>query len=136
MELKERINRDYIAAFKERNATAKNLLSVIKGEIQTAEKNTGVQNLPDEAVVKILNKTAKSIKETIASISGEALAISHAELSLVESYLPKQMTREEIKEKLAEIKAGGITAIGDIMKAFAQLPADRKIVADVIKETN
>ena len=136
MELKERINRDYIVAFKERNATAKNLLSVIKGEIQTAEKNTGTQNLPDEAVIKILNKTAKSIKETIASISGEALAISHVELSLVESYLPKQMTREEIKEKLAEIKAGGITAIGDIMKAFAQLPADRKIVADVIKETN
>jgi uncharacterized protein YqeY len=33
-----------------------------KGEIQTIEKNTGVENLSDEEVIKILNKTAKSLK--------------------------------------------------------------------------
>lgn len=133
MELKERINRDYIAAFKERNAIAKNLLSVIKGEIQTAEKNDPAQGMDDEAVLRILNKTAKSLRETIASGGGEE---ARAELALVESYLPKQMSRDEIRQKIAEVRAGGTTSIGDIMKAFAQLPADRKVVAEIIKEAS
>ncbi len=65
--LKEKINADYMSAFKSKNVVAKNLLSVIKGEIQTLEKNTGVETLSDEDVTKILNKTVKSLKETNAS---------------------------------------------------------------------
>ena len=40
--IKEQINKDYMTAFKAKNVVAKNLLSVVKGEIQTIEKNTGV----------------------------------------------------------------------------------------------
>jgi uncharacterized protein YqeY len=50
MSLKEKISKDYMTAFKERNAVAKNLLSVVKGEIQTIEKNTGVDCLSDTEV--------------------------------------------------------------------------------------
>ena len=39
--LKEKISTDYMSAFRAKNTVAKNLLSVIKGEIQTIEKNTG-----------------------------------------------------------------------------------------------
>ena len=69
MKLKEKINKDYIEAFKAKNTVAKNLLSVIKGEIQTVEKNTGVENLSDEDVNKILNKSVKSLKETLTSLT-------------------------------------------------------------------
>jgi uncharacterized protein YqeY len=41
MSLKEKINADYMSAFKSKNVVAKNLLSVVKGEIQTIEKNIG-----------------------------------------------------------------------------------------------
>jgi len=37
--LKEKINADYMTAFRAKNTVAKNLLSVIKGEIQTTEKS-------------------------------------------------------------------------------------------------
>ena len=40
MTLKEKINVDYMTAFKAKDAVSKKLLSVIKGEIQTIEKNT------------------------------------------------------------------------------------------------
>ena len=132
MTLKEQINKDYIIAFKAKNVVSKNLLSVIKGEIQTTEKNLIVENLSDEEVLKILNKTAKNLKETIEQ-SNDAESI--IQLVIVETYLPKQMSREDITIKVNELITSGITNIGAIMKEFATLPADRKIVSEVIKET-
>lgn len=127
MILKEKINADYIKAFKEKNTVAKNLLSVVKGEIQTVEKNTGSANLSDEEVIKILNKTVKSLKEC----NDEE---SNLQLVIAEGYLPKQMTREEIKQLVGGLVATGITNIGAIMKEFATRQADKKVVSEVIKE--
>jgi uncharacterized protein YqeY len=131
MKLKELISKDYITAFKEKNVVAKNLLSVVKGEIQTIEKNIGTDCLSDEEVLKILNKTAKSLKEVIAN-SGDTE--SKLQLEIVESYLPKQLSKDEIVAKVNEIVASGVTNIGLIMKEFATLPADKKIVSEVVKE--
>ena len=126
--LKEKINADYMAAFKTRNTVAKNLLSVIKGEIQTIEKNTGVDNMSDEDVTKILNKTVKSLKETNASFPSAQTA---EELFIVESYLPKQMNETEITVKIQELVGEGASNVAEIMRAFAALPADRKLVASI-----
>jgi uncharacterized protein YqeY len=137
--IKEQINKDYMTAFKAKNTVAKNLLSVVKGEIQTAEKNTGVKDLSDEDVLKILTKTAKSLNETIKSLSpidgkGEDIVQACAELAILQCYLPKQMSRDEISQKVSEVVTSGITNIGAIMKEFAQLPADKKVVSEVIKD--
>lgn len=129
--LKVKINADYMSAFKAKNTIAKNLLSVIKGEIQTIEKNQGIETLSDEEVTKILNKTVKSLKETNTSFPSEQTT---EELVIVESYLPKQLSKDEIVNKVTELKNNGITNIGLIMKEFASLPVDRKIVSEVIKE--
>ena len=129
--LKEKINADYMSAFRSKNTVAKNLLSVIKGEIQTTEKNVGVETLSDEEVTKILNKTVKSLKET----QSKAATVQTAEeLFIVESYLPKQMTAEEIEMKIDDlIEFGAASNMGEVMKAFGGLPADRKLVSDIYK---
>ena len=137
--IKEQINKDYMTAFKSKNTVAKNLLSVVKGEIQTIEKNTGVDNLSDEEVLKILTKTAKSLNETIKALSpidgkGENIVQACVELSIVQCYLPKQMSKEEVTQKVTELVNSGITQIGAIMKEFASLPADKKMVSESIKE--
>ena len=137
--IKEQINVDYMTAFKAKNTVAKNLLSVVKGEIQTIEKNTGVENMSDEDVLKILTKTAKSLNETIKSLSpidgkGEDIVQACAELAIIECYLPKQMSKEEVTEKVTELVNSGVTQMGAIMKEFAQLPADKKMVSEVVKE--
>jgi len=126
--LKQKISADYMAAFKSKNTVAKNLLSVIRGEIQTLEKNSGVEHLNDEDIIKILNKTLKSLKETNASFPSEQTT---EELAIVESYLPKQMSDEEIIEKIKELIEGGAGNIAEIMRAFSDLPADRKLVAQL-----
>ena len=126
--LKEKINADYMSAFRAKNTVAKNLLSVIKGEIQTIEKNTGVENLSDEEVTKILAKTRKSLEETRSKLPSDQTT---EELFIVESYLPKQMNESEIAVKIQELVDGGASNIAEIMRAFASLPADRKLVSSV-----
>jgi uncharacterized protein YqeY len=128
--IKEQINKDYMTAFKAKNTVSKNLLSVVKGEIQTIEKNTGVENMSDEDVLKILTKISKYLKEMVAGGNEQA----KIELAIIECYLPKQMSRDEITEKVTEIVNSGITNIGLIMKEFSQLTVDKKIVSEVIKE--
>jgi len=139
MTLKEKINKDYMMAFKAKNTVKKNLLSVVKGEIQTQEKNTGVENMSDEDVIKILTKTTKSLNETIKSLSpvdgkGEDIVQAVAELAILQCYLPKQMSKEEVTAKVTELVNSGVTQIGAIMKEFANLPADKKMVSESIKE--
>ena len=131
MTLKEKINADFMTAFKSKNMVAKSILSVVKGEIQTVEKNIGSDNLSDAEVTKILTKTVKSLKETITLTNDEK---SKVELSVVEVYLPTQMSKEEVTAKVTELVNSGITQIGAIMKEFATLPADKKMVSESIKE--
>lgn len=127
--LKEKISADYMSAFRSKNTIAKNLLSVIKGEIQTQEKNAGVDHLPDEEVTKILTKTLKSLKETQSKFPSDQTT---EELAIVESYLPKQMNEMEITTKIQELIAlGEASNIADIMRAFSKLPADRQLVSTI-----
>jgi len=131
MTLKEKINVDFMTAFKSKNVVAKSILSVVKGEIQTVEKNIGVDSLSDAEVIKILTKTVKSLKETISMTGDEK---SKMELEIVEVYLPTQMSKEEVTKKVTELVNSGVTQIGMIMKEFATLPADKKMVSEVVKE--
>jgi uncharacterized protein YqeY len=133
MNLKEQISKGYITALKEKNVVAKNLFSVLKGDIQNLEKAEGSTgtDLSDVEVIKILNKTAKSLKEVIAT-SGDAE--SKTQLEMVEALLPAAMTREDVVVKVSALVASGITNVGGIMKEFATLQVDRKVVSEVIKE--
>ncbi len=136
MTLKEKISKDYIEAFKAKNTVAKNLLSVIKGEIQTVEKNTGVESLSDEDVTKILNKSVKSLKETLTSVTDSAKLVEvQTELNIVEAYLPKQLSVEEIQSKIDALVASGMKNMGMIMKEFNSLPADKKLVSEMVKKS-
>lgn len=131
MSLKVKINADYLSAFKNKDVVTKNLLSVIKGELQTLEKNTGVDNISDDEVTKILNKNVKSLKETISLMNeGASKEVTKKELEILESYLPKQMSEDEIRVKITElIENGEANNIAEVMRIFGKLPADRSLVA-------
>ena len=130
MTLKERIEKDFITAFKQKDRVSKDLLSVIKSEVQTLEKNTQKQ-VSDNEVEKILTKLVKSIKETMSNKESDTL---NRELSIVESYLPKQMSREEITEKVQSLIDSGAKNMGDFMKGFNGLPVDRKLVNQIVNQ--
>ena len=127
--LKNQISSDYLVAFKSKDQISKSILSVIKGEIQTQEKNLSISDLSDEDVIKILNKTVKSLNETISK-SGDLE--SKLQLEVVSKYLPKQMSESEISEIISGmISENSDIKIGDIMKKFAGVNADKKLVSQI-----
>jgi uncharacterized protein len=136
--LKQKISADFLQAFKSGDKVKKNLLGVVKGEITTVEKNTNSGDLSDAEVTKILNKIAKNLKETIAQANSEE---AKAELSVIEAYLPKQMTEAEIRvaveQIIAETGASSPGEMGKVMGGFNAKyagQADGKIVSVIVKE--
>lgn len=131
--LKQRISSDYMTAFKARDNDRKVILGVLKASIQTEEKNSGVTDMSDEDVMKILNKTVKSLNETISLADDQE---SKTQLTIVEEYMPKRMSREEVAAKIDTLKAASDVPlnIGAIMKAFALDAVDKKLVSEVFAE--
>ena len=123
MLLKQRINADYMDALKNKQIDKKNFLGVIRGEIQNEEfRPLGIGD--DATVLNILRKIEKSLKQTNT-------AESLAELEYIKPYLPAEMTEADIVAKITELKANGASNIADVMRAFATIPADRKLVSEV-----
>ena len=118
--IKEKINADFIEAFKSKDSVKKNLLGVIRGEIQTKEKAPGATQLTDAEVMAVISKSYKNITETLAQVGSNAEL--EAEAKVLEAYLPKQLTIEEISSELEKIvvEVGATSArdTGKIMGAF------------------
>jgi uncharacterized protein YqeY len=137
MLLKEKINRDLMLAFKEKNMDRKNFLGLIKATIETQEKK--LIESTDENVLKILKIIEKNLIETIKH--KQSLNIScvndEAELSYVQDYMPKQMTEDEIYIIISSyINNGDVRNLGALMGKFNKENKgknfDNKIVNQVI----
>lgn len=131
MSIEKKVEQDFLKAFKERNMEAKSLLGTVKGEMQTTKKNLVVESLSDEESIKILSKFAKNLKENIRLANDEK---SKNELAIIETYLPTQMSEDDVNKKLDEILSSGVTNIGQIMKEFSTLPVDKKLVSELAKK--
>jgi uncharacterized protein YqeY len=96
MKLKERINTDFMEAYKSKNMGKKNFLSVLKGTIQTQE---GKQiESTDENVLRVIKSLENGILEMIENKIKLQLEIENEklELSYLQPYLPTLMGEDEI----------------------------------------
>jgi uncharacterized protein YqeY len=129
MTIKERINADFIKAFKEQDFPRKNFLGLLKSEIQNEEtRPNAVSN--DGNTLSILRRMEKSLKQTNTT---ESLV----ELQYMEPYLPKLMSENQIREIVSGYKATGLTNAGQIMGQFSKEHkglADMKLVSSIIAE--
>lgn len=103
MKLKEKINRDFLEAYKNKEMNKKTFLGVLKGAIQTQEGK--MVESTDENVLKVVKSFEKGIKETIEvkRKMGENVDEQIAELSYLESYLPELMSEDEIRSIVSEM---------------------------------
>ena len=129
MTLKERIQTDFIEAFKAKDMVKKNFLGLLKGEIQNEEGRGTIAT--DEVVMIILKKMEKSLKQTNTD---ESLS----ELKYVEPYLPQLMSYDEIEIIIqGYYNDKGLSTIGDMMKEFNANyngKADNKDVSSIINK--
>lgn len=126
--IKDRINADFMSAFKNKEMVKKNFLGVVKGEIQNEEGRGTVAT--DEVVIGILRKMEKSLKQTNT-------VESLTELDFIVPYLPQLMSEDMIRVILGGYKSDGINNIGAMMGAFNKEHkglADNNLVSSIIKE--
>jgi uncharacterized protein YqeY len=144
MPLKDRVIEDMKTAMrageKERLATIRLILAAIK-QREVDERIT----LDDSQVLAVVEKMVKQRKESIAQFEAgnrpDLVAKEAAEMALLRTYLPEQLSDAEldalIAEAMATTGAASIKDMGKVMgivKAKAQGRADMAVVGARIKQ--
>ena len=145
--LKARIAQDFKAALLAGDKTLATTLRSIKSAILYAEVAQGArdQGLSDEEIVTLLTKEAKKRQES-ADLYKQGGNIEKAEAELaekrvIESYLPKQLTDDElialIDAVIEELGASGTAAMGQVIGVVKQRTAgqaDGARIARLVKQ--
>jgi uncharacterized protein len=124
MSLFEQVSKDIIAAMKAKDKVRLEALRNIKKYFIEAKTAPGANDeLSDEAALKILAKLAKQGKDTAALYrekGREDLAAEEAaQAAVIEGYLPKQLTAEELEEAVKTIVAQtGASSMKDMGKVM------------------
>lgn len=139
MLIKERISKDFIQAFKEKNMDKKNFLGLLKATIETQEKK--LIESTDENVLKVLKIIEKNLKETIDNKNKINVSpfSDETELKYVQEYLPKPMTEDDIRTIITNYIQSGDNKnsgflIGKFNKENKGKNFDNNLVSSVIKE--
>lgn len=146
MSLFDQVSKDIFAAMKAKDKVRLEALRNVKKvflEAKTAPGSNG--ELDDATAMKILQKLAKQGKDSAAIFTQQnrpdLAEIEIAQASVIESYLPKPLSAEEIKvavkEIIAQTGAQGIKDMGKVMGvASKQLlgKADGKAISEVVKQ--
>ncbi|MBQ4033976.1 MAG: GatB/YqeY domain-containing protein [Paludibacteraceae bacterium] len=146
MALFEQVSKDIMQAMKDRDQVRLTALRGIKKEFIEAKTAKGSDGeMSDETGLKILQKMLKQRKESaeIYSQNGRTELAENelAEAAVIEAYLPKPMSDEEltaaIKAIIAETGASSVKEMGKVMGvASKQLAgkAEGKAISDKVKE--
>lgn len=147
MSLELKINQDIKAAMIAKDAVRLRGLRAVKAAILLAKtEKAGVEELTEDAEIKVLQKLIKQRKESgeIYKAQGreDLFQTEFEEQQVIEEYLPKQLSREEIevvvKNIIAETGAAGMKDMGKVMGAAnAQLAgkADGKTISEIVKSS-
>lgn len=145
MSLETQINQDIKAAMIAKNTAALRGLRAIKAAILLAKTEKGhAEDLNQEAEIKVLQKLVKQRRESAEIYKTQnredLYQIEVEEEKVIEAYLPKQMSKEEvesvIKGIIAETGASSIKEMGKVMGAANQKlagQADGKTISEVVK---
>ena len=142
--LKEKLMEDLKIAMRNKDEIRKNTVQMVRAAILQIEKDKGIQ-VEDDRILEIIAKEVKSKKDALADFEKaerqDLTEQTNQEIVILQEYLPKQLTREEIKVELekiiSEIGATTMKDMGAIMKeAKAKMgaAADGKTINEVAKE--
>ena len=145
--LKDRLNEDLHAAMKGRDELTTSTLRMALAAVRNAEvSGAEARDLSDDEVTAVLTKEAKKRREAATAFAdagrAEQAAKESAEGEVLDRYLPKQLSDEEIAELVAEaLAAGGFSGrsqMGPAMKAAQAAVAGRaeggRVAAEVRRQ--
>jgi uncharacterized protein YqeY len=135
MTFQERIDNDLKGAMKARQAARLGVLRMLKAALKNSaiEKYGATGQLDDTEAAAVLRKQAKQRQDSIESFEKggrpELAAKEKEELAILNEYLPKQLSAEEITklvtEAIAEAGATSKAQMGAVMKVVQAKAAGR-----------
>lgn len=146
MNLQERLSEDLKQAMRSGDQARKLALRSVKTAISREEVAGDVaRTLSDQEILAVIRKQAKQRQDSIAEFEkghrADLVAQEKAELAVLEEYLPKSLSREEIAERarqvIAEVGATSPRQMGLVMRPLMEHLgglADGKLVSQVVQE--
>lgn len=140
--MKNRINDDLKSAMKSKDALRLSVIRLVKKYIQELETSVGHNGeATDAEIMKIINKLVKQGKDSAEQYkSAGRIELYNEEMlqvAVLEEYLPKQMSEDEISVEIDKVMAEtGSTNMGVLMKELnARLAgrADGKTISRILK---
>ena len=135
MTLFEQIDSDLKDAMRAKDATRLGVLRMLKSALKygAIEKSGADSNLNDADAVQVIRKQAKQRLDSIESFEkggrAELAEKEKAELAILNSYLPQQLSADElakaVRETIAEVGATSKAQMGAVMKALQTKVAGR-----------
>lgn len=146
MALSEQIQTDMVAAMRERSELKLSTLRMVKSafKLREVELRHPLQDAEAQQVLATLIKQRQDSAEQFeAGGRPELAAKEKAEITIIESYLPRQLPASEVeaavRAAIASVGAKGPKDMGAVMKAAmagfqaAQQRVDGKLVSDTVK---
>lgn len=145
MALKDQLQADLKTAMKTRDKIKKSTVTMIRAAILQVEKDQKVE-LGDDQILEIMAKQLKQRRDGLAEFEkaqrDDLIQQAQEEITIIESYLPTQLTIDEIKvivtETIQETGAVDLKDMGKIMSALmpkVKGRADGKLVNQVVRES-
>ncbi len=142
--LKERLREDMKQAMKNREKLRLSTIRMITTLIKNAEIEKK-HELKDEDIISIIQKYAKQRRESIDMYEKggrkDLVEKEKEELAIVNSYLPKQMSEDEVRAEAEKaVKELNATSLKDMGKVMGYLTsklkskADGSLISKVVKE--
>ena len=133
MTLQERIDSDLKDAMRAKDAGRLNVLRMLKSALKYAAIEKADAGLDDAAASQVIRKQVKQRQDSIESFEKggrpELAAKEKAELEILNAYLPKGLSAEElstlVRETIAEVGATSKAQMGAVMKALQVKVAGR-----------
>ena len=142
--LKEKLMEDLKISMREKMGLRKNTIQMVRAAILQIEKDKGIE-VDDGKILEIIAKEVKSKKDALVDFEKggreDLIAQTNEEIAVLQEYLPKQLTHDELVEKIKEvIEKVGATSMKDMgvvmkeAKAEIGTAADGKSINEVVKE--
>jgi uncharacterized protein YqeY len=145
--LRERIEAEMKDALRAKDTVRLNTLRMLKSAVGYHLLEKGGQDNPatDADVIAVVQKQIKQRRDSIESYEkggrAELAEKEKAELAVLETYLPKQMSPDElaavVKATIAEVGATSKAQMGAVMKALMPKvagKADGKLVSQMVQQ--
>ncbi len=144
MEIRDKILADIKSAMVSKDTVKLNTLRFLNAQIKNKEIDSRPTPITADDIMQVLKKLVKQRKESIEQFSAAGrmdLADQESlELKILETYMPSQMSKEQIEKLVADVIAatGAKTMkdMGSVMKeatARSAGSADGKMLSEIIK---